>query len=327
VPRRSPFKVALFLLVLAGVGAVAALSVRTNLPDLRSLSYERTEGVVTLSEVGPLLESGRYAWRFEYAYTVAGHQYTGTRFDPGRQPGFKSEQWGRSTVRSYPPGRHVTVYYDPADPAEAVLHRPTLARMLGGLWFLSGPALIALLGGWAFLLGGPPARFEPPAGGPPWVARLRPVLGFQAAGNVVVIVFLAGFVLVCLSGSVARPERDDGGEEAAAVIAIAAWMVYLGVIAACGWRGRVPARLVIDPTAGTLRYRPRWFWPPAVEVSQAAVQGTRLMEASEHRYVVRIEYDADGQAAVLDLPAYEDRAVAEALAAWVRSVLVAAQRP
>jgi hypothetical protein len=332
VAHRSPSKVVFFLIVLAGVGGLAALSVRTNLPDIRSLQYERTEGVVTLSEVGEKLESGRYAWRLEYTFTVAGREYTGSRFNPGRPRGAKSESSLRQTLRSYPPGRRVIVYYDPADPAEAVLERATLARMLGGLWFLSGPALIVLLIAWGILLGGPAGRFEPPAGGPPWAARLPRTGALLAAAKVGAVVYLAGFAFVCLSGSVARPDRDDGGEQAAAGIAVAAWGVYLAVVAACVWRARVPGLLVIDPAAGTLRYRPRWVWPPPTTVPLAAVHGVEVAERAfewkgdtAHRYRVRIVYNA----AAVDLPEYEDRADADALADWVRGrlVFVPAQGP
>lgn len=319
--RRSRAKVVFFLIVLTAFGVLAGLSVRANLADMRSLRYERTKGVVTISEVGERLESGRYAWRLEYTYTAAGQEYTGTRFDPGRPRGFRSESWGQSTTKTYPPGRKLTVYYDPADPAEATLRRATLARMLGGIWFLSGPLLVVLLLGLVMLVGGPPARFEVPAAGPPWTVRLPAAATFQAAGNVGAITYLAGFALVCLSGSVAQPDRDDGGEQAAAGIAIAAWVVYLAVLGGCVWRARAPALLVIDPAAGTLRYRPRWFRPAAVSIPLAAVRGVEVAErtvewqgGSGHRYGVRITHPA----AAIELPEYDERADAEALAAWVR---------
>ena len=325
----------LFLVVVAGFGVLAALSIRANLADLRSLRYQRTEGVITVSEVGPRLESGRYAWRLEYAYTVGGRECTGTRFNPGRHRGFKSESWGRSTVKSYPPGRKVLVYYDPADPAEAALDRATLAGILGGQWFLSGPLLIGLVLAWVLLLGGPAVRFEAAAGAPLWAVRLPAAATFQSAGNVAAITYLVGLFLVCLSGSVADPAKDDGGERAAAGIAIAAWAVYLVVIAACVWRVRVTGRLEIDPAAGTLRYRPRWFWPPPVTVPRAAVRAVEVAERTfqwkdktEHRYRVRIGYESGGRPAVIELPEHEDRADADALAGWVRerlSVLVPPQ--
>jgi hypothetical protein len=56
-----------------------------------------------------------------FLYTVAAVTYTSDRVMPIARA--KSERWARAFIAAYRPGEAVTAYYDPANPASAVLVR------------------------------------------------------------------------------------------------------------------------------------------------------------------------------------------------------------
>jgi len=68
-----------------------------------------------------------------YEYKVNGRRFTGHRISVGEIAGdFAAE----STVNRYPQGAEVEVYYNPADPKQAVLERdppPNFGKAIGGL--------------------------------------------------------------------------------------------------------------------------------------------------------------------------------------------------
>ena len=86
---------------------------------------------------------GSYHYVVTYAYQVDDQSYTGNRYSLGsgstaskRYPG---ESEARTASRSdYPAGSMVDVYYDPADPASAVLNP-------GASWGTFGPLLMGLI--------------------------------------------------------------------------------------------------------------------------------------------------------------------------------------
>jgi hypothetical protein len=85
--------------------------------------------------------------RVVYAYLVAGRQYQGERiFVGGAVSGWGADK----TVARYPVGSAVQVFYNPANPAEAVLERRSpvgiylvlFAILLGGIFFSVGAGLV-----------------------------------------------------------------------------------------------------------------------------------------------------------------------------------------
>ena len=59
----------------------------------------------------------------KYRYTVAGKTYSGNRYRFGEI--YSSDGIGYQIVAEHPAGKRVTVYYNPDDPADALL-RPGL---------------------------------------------------------------------------------------------------------------------------------------------------------------------------------------------------------
>lgn len=87
----------------------------------RAWTYTGTAGVVESSQVlaNPDDDSQQLAVRYRYA--VDGREFHGGRYRYGMF-GTNDRSWHR-VQSELPPGTPVTVYYDPADPAEATLTR------------------------------------------------------------------------------------------------------------------------------------------------------------------------------------------------------------
>lgn len=64
----------------------------------------------------------RYATGVVYVYEVDGHKYAGDRLTLAVRVTATFPMLAARTVAKYPPGRAVTVHYNPLDPGESVLH-------------------------------------------------------------------------------------------------------------------------------------------------------------------------------------------------------------
>ncbi|PYE53165.1 DUF3592 domain-containing protein [Deinococcus yavapaiensis] len=100
---------------------------------LRSLAWPTTSGTVTDSRVAWSLSDGktRYSARVEYVYTVAGRTYRSSQRT--YRSSESSEAYARDIVARLPKGRRVSVHFDPAAPARAVLEPGTDVFVLGAL--------------------------------------------------------------------------------------------------------------------------------------------------------------------------------------------------
>jgi hypothetical protein len=118
---------ALFLLVCAGATlALDGWLAVTDWRQLRALQFPTARGTVLSSRVIEERheETGvRHDVRVEYEYTVAGERHIGHRFRYGSLN--LGEGPARAIVQSLPPGAAVDVYYEPRQPAVALL-RPGL---------------------------------------------------------------------------------------------------------------------------------------------------------------------------------------------------------
>ena len=131
--------VILFLLTLATILGIVALP--QYLQAKKSAQWPTTSGVITVSRVQFLDRSGS-VWtrrRFEgylgdvrYRYSVGATDYFGSRLSFEQAHAACNECW-QSALRPYPVGKTVTVYYDPRNPASAVLE-PGLVGELGLLY-------------------------------------------------------------------------------------------------------------------------------------------------------------------------------------------------
>jgi hypothetical protein len=121
-------------------------------------------GVVSTSEATTTRLMGRgislVPWaNIAYSYEVGGQTYTSgqiTLRPPVPDAGGKT---AASLLSAYPLGAEVTVYYDPSDPATAVLERERPAEALRSGLILLGAAAVVLLIAWAMRrVGAPGAR-------------------------------------------------------------------------------------------------------------------------------------------------------------------------
>ena len=67
--------------------------------------------------------SDSYAPYVEYTYQVAGQTFTGRDITFGFKQGYGNASKAQAVLAQYPVGAQVSVYYDPADPQQAVLER------------------------------------------------------------------------------------------------------------------------------------------------------------------------------------------------------------
>lgn len=120
-------------------------------PGVRQVLAQRfstTPGTILSSEV-TYHDDGdgtTHGVRITYAYTVAGRNYVGDRFRYGN---FSSSDcgWASQAVGEHPPGKPVTVFYNPRSPGQALL-RPGLAGSdLFMLMFMT-PFNAVMLGFW-----------------------------------------------------------------------------------------------------------------------------------------------------------------------------------
>jgi hypothetical protein len=114
--------------VLAGFGVIAfvigavvyVVQFRQGLRADASKKWPTASGTVTASAVEKSPDhKRRYRAALHYSYRVAGKEYRSTRVFWGGNEGREKQML--SVVETYPAGGKVRVYYDPRNPAEAVL--------------------------------------------------------------------------------------------------------------------------------------------------------------------------------------------------------------
>ncbi len=135
----------LWFLILAGVGLMifgVVFLINAN----ASRGWPSVQGQVQNVSVVKNSTSGTqgsYHYAVTYVYQVDGRPYTGDRYSLGQGSRASQRYPSRSEARTasrrnYPMGSPVDVYYDPADPASAVLKA-------GPNWATFGPLLIGLI--------------------------------------------------------------------------------------------------------------------------------------------------------------------------------------
>jgi uncharacterized protein DUF3592 len=135
------------LVLFSGVGIYALYQVyRGRKQADESASWQSTHGTVTGSSLGQSTnysDSGPTVSYFpivRYSYSVVGQPYTGERIAFGLGESSSRSAKAQKMLDGYPVGRPVTVYYDPANPAQAVLERRAgggIGGLLIGIVFLT----------------------------------------------------------------------------------------------------------------------------------------------------------------------------------------------
>jgi len=122
--------------IMMAAGAVSALRAGLRIPRaLASVRWPTTEGRVVARDLDD--SPGRYEPVFEYRYQVSGAELRGDRisFAPAFDP--RSSERALLMYHQYPPGKAVTVYYDPRRPHRSVLEPglnwPLATQLLGGI--------------------------------------------------------------------------------------------------------------------------------------------------------------------------------------------------
>lgn len=143
----------LFMLLWCGVIGVATyFIVGGMLRQIAAAHYLETMGKVVSSRVESHRgsDSTTYSPELEYRYTVDGRTYTGDRYAYSTG-GSSDSSYARDIVNRHQAGKTVTVYYDPNDPAEAVLTKDVQNESYFFLLFIQ-PFWLVGLGGVGYLL-------------------------------------------------------------------------------------------------------------------------------------------------------------------------------
>jgi hypothetical protein len=152
------------VLIFIGIGVyLIYYSRRVRRQAGSSQGWPGTEGQITRASIRHSLRSDSegnstdsYSPDVEYSYQVNGLHYAGEKIAFGATPSFSSDQKAQSTLSRYPVGGRVTVFYDPANPAESVLEKRSIgtnASLILGIIFLivglclTCPAIFILLTG------------------------------------------------------------------------------------------------------------------------------------------------------------------------------------
>ena len=140
-----------------GITSVFAYSVIGSMVrhQFAALRFASTEGVVLSSKIKTSSDSesgSTHAPRIKYRYMVAGREYIGQRYDFASMSS-SDGSYAQRAVSENPPGKAVTVYYDPSNPSEAILHLEAPGSSYFLLLFLQPFLLVGLaLIGWCATL-------------------------------------------------------------------------------------------------------------------------------------------------------------------------------
>jgi hypothetical protein len=156
---------AVFILGFMGVGIFLIYrSVQSRKKAEASQGWPSTIGQINESRVSHSVYTDTdgdsrdsYTPYVEYTYQVAGQTYTGREITFGFKQGFSNASKAQAMLAKFPVGAQVNVYYDPADPQQAVLERQAggygAGLVLGIIFLVIGACLgcggvFALISAW-----------------------------------------------------------------------------------------------------------------------------------------------------------------------------------
>ncbi len=134
----------MFALCFGGVGVFLLTRFRAARREAaQSLRWPSTPGRIIFSDISSVTssrlvdedQSTTYAPMIEYTYTVLGTEYHGKRIGftgGGTTSGMRGE--AARMIKPYPVGSTTNVYYDPHNPADAVLEHKVVSQ--GGFLFM-----------------------------------------------------------------------------------------------------------------------------------------------------------------------------------------------
>jgi len=300
--------------------------------QISSQNYPTTDGVVTHSEVeqragGKHVE---YSPNVQYRYAVAGKTFTGHRYRFGEV--YALEGLAHQIVAGHPVGKHVPVYYNPGNPADALL-RPGLD---GGDLFLAAfllPLNLVLFVIWAMMAGKLwRDKSKAPAGGAmTWNDGFQVRVRLSTVRPWIVAAIVAGLlafaaIFVALGFGAPHPPM---------VMMVIAWCVILagGLLGDIGCRWRLAqggSDLVIDTTTRQITLPRMMGREMELAIPMGAITSIEVQRverrsgrgASLSFYVLTFAFtDPSGSPCRERLLEWADQARTEALAAWLRELL------
>ncbi|HUT01058.1 MAG TPA: DUF3592 domain-containing protein [Phycisphaerae bacterium] len=230
-----------------------------------ALRFQPVEGEVLASRVLTSDSDDRVSYRpkITYRYEVAGREYTSRRFSYDTT--YSSDRtWTDRMLREHPPGRKVTVHYDPGNPSDAILHLQVPPMAWFNLVFLQPFLLVGI--GMAVAAVCIPLRHaavrrflaasdEMPTSIPGWGRIVHDGRGWhvRAGGGrlVPVVAFAGGYGATCFLSIFVVGFLLGGPENASATVAggILGGGAVLGLLAARAMASRSgrKAMLLVDP--------------------------------------------------------------------------------
>ncbi len=289
---------------------------RTWYRQIRATGFTTTEGVVREHRAVPV-ESKNRRLRVVYEYDAGGTRRTADRvWYDGPRPSYAHDEL---VAARFPPGSHVTVWYDPADPTAAVLLPGLQGLDVLSLWYLLP------LNYFAFM-------FRPRAGSilddydparqvreQPWGWRFDPADHDRWDGYLLaLVVSLAGWYVVNLLGLKFLPSVWEAVGMTAGAVATAGLLVYaFRAIGSVEW-------LEVDTTKRELRWHSGGRWAAPLHLPFEAVTDVRVGEVGDADPVYRPEvewYTTRHRTRTITLPISFDRAAVEAFVARLRAAV------
>jgi hypothetical protein len=138
----------IFILAFAGAGVFLLVkSFKDRKKAETSQGWPATQGQIIAARISESTStdsdgdrSTSYSPALEYTYNVAGQEYKGDKIAFGFTQGYGRYAKAQAALARYPLGAQVTLYYNPANPADAVLERKaggsTISLVLGIIFIL-----------------------------------------------------------------------------------------------------------------------------------------------------------------------------------------------
>ena len=299
--------------------------------QIRAQNYPTTKGVITHSEVtGHGGRHSNYSPSLQYKYAVAGKTYSGNRYRFGDV--YAVEGKAHQIIAEHPVGKQVQVYYNPDDPADALLQPGVEGGDLFLATFLLPFNLILLV--IASLLAGKVWRgsAKAPAGGAKmWDDGFQVRVRVSLVRPFVVAAVIAGilaFGSLFVAFGFGAPHPPMAVMVAAWCVILVGWLLgYIG----CRWRlAQGDSDLVIDATAQQVTLPRIMGRKTEVTIPMCAITAINVQKverrgsrgATFYCYVPTFVFtNASGATCQEKLVEWFDQASAEDLAAWLRERL------
>lgn len=336
---KQPLGCGLIFLIIWSAGTLTGdwFVAHSAVRQARATEFAKTSGRITESHVeqhrnadGEGNSGTSYTLKIEYTYRVAGKEYRGTRYRFGNF--YVNNARALQIVDAFPVGRTVDVFYDPSDPATAVLRPGIEGADLLIATFLT-PFNLTMIGLWYWAFMDVKRRRVPSIAG-----RAKVIDdGFTTRVRLTKLTALGlGFCLVGLGAFVGTfPIIFTRGLYPPLSTMCTVWAIILseGLIATAYWSlklRRGDRDLVIDEadqivTVPPMNGRSSPLQIPikslrAVEVER--IEKDRLSESRYYRSGPALVYESDdGAQRRVVLTPWPTHADAESLAAWLRERL------